>query len=68
MTITVNSIELVKELKTCIKTKLVPMVVGSPGVGKSSIIAQVADHFKLKLIDIRLAQCDPCDLNIRASY
>lgn len=63
MTITVNSIELVEELKVCIKAKLVPMVVGSPGVGKSSIIAQVADHFKLKLIDIRLAQCDPCDLN-----
>lgn len=63
MTITVNSIELVEELKICIKAKLVANVLGSPGIGKSSIIAQVADYFKLKLIDIRLAQCDPCDLN-----
>lgn len=45
-----------------LRSHLVPMVVGSPGIGKSSIAQQVAKEFGLKLIDIRLAQCDPTDL------
>jgi len=45
-----------------LRSRLVPMVVGSPGIGKSSIACQVAKEFGLKLIDIRLAQCDPTDL------
>lgn len=43
--------------------RLVPMVVSSPGIGKSQMAQAVADKFNLKLIDIRLAQCDPTDLN-----
>jgi hypothetical protein len=42
--------------------KLVPMVHGSPAVGKSSVVQQIAKDFGLKLIDLRLSQCDPCDL------
>jgi hypothetical protein len=45
-----------------LKAKRVPIVKGSPGIGKSSIARQVAKQFNLKLIDIRLTQCDPCDL------
>ena len=45
-----------------LRARLVPMVEGSPGIGKSSIAQQVAKEFNLKLIDIRLAQCDPTDL------
>lgn len=45
-----------------IKAKLVPMLAGSPGLGKSSICHQIAEHYGLKVIDLRLAQCDPCDL------
>lgn len=50
-------------VESCLKAKLVPMMTGSPALGKSSLIAQIADKFNLKLIDLRLAQCDPTDLN-----
>ena len=50
-------------VEACLKAKLVPMMTGSPALGKSSLIAQIAAKFNLKLIDLRLAQCDPTDLN-----
>ena len=40
---------------------LVPMISGSPGSAKSSIIKQIAQEFNLELIDERLAQSDPTD-------
>ncbi len=40
-----------------------PMITGSPGLGKSAIITQIAKEHNLKVIDLRLAQCDPTDLN-----
>lgn len=45
-----------------IKAKLVPMVHGSPGIGKSAIVHAIAGEFNLKVIDLRLSQCDPTDL------
>lgn len=45
-----------------IKAGLVPFLKGSPGIGKSDIIKQVAKTLDLKIIDIRLAQADPTDL------
>lgn len=48
---------------TYIKAGLVPMLVSSPGCGKSDIIHQIAADFNLKVIDLRLSQCDPTDLN-----
>lgn len=45
-----------------IQAKLVPMLVGSPGMGKSAIVHQIAEHYNLKVIDLRLSQCDPTDL------
>lgn len=50
-------------ITTLIKAKLVPMIHGSPAVGKSSIGHQIAAEYDLKLIDMRLSQCDPTDLN-----
>ena len=47
----------------CVSSNLVPMISGSPGVGKSSVVRQIADEFNLKVIDMRLSQCDPTDLN-----
>ena len=47
----------------CIKAGLVAMLHGDPGIGKSSIIYDIAKQFKLKIIDIRLSQLDPTDLN-----
>ena len=45
-----------------IRAHLVPMLIGSPGIGKSNIIHQIAAEYKLKVIDLRLSQCDPTDL------
>lgn len=45
-----------------LKARLVPMIKGSPGIGKSQIVHEVAKAFGLKVIDLRLAQCDPVDL------
>jgi|TARA_R110000744_G_scaffold204690_3_gene323504 hypothetical protein len=41
----------------------VPMIHGSPGVGKSAIIAEFARDNNLKLIDVRLSQRTPTSLN-----
>lgn len=46
----------------CIKTQLVPMIHGSPGIGKSDIIRQIAKEFGLFLVDLRLSQREPTDL------
>ena len=49
-------------LATYIKAGLTPMMSGSPGIGKSQIVYQLANEYNLKVIDVRLAQCDPTDL------
>lgn len=64
-------------LVEAMKAQLVPMLVGSPAVGKSSIVKSIADDYELEVKDLRLAQCDPTDLlgfpsidkeNQKASY
>lgn len=45
-----------------IRAGLVPMMKGSPGMGKSAIVYQIAKTHNLKVIDLRLSQCDPTDL------
>lgn len=49
-------------IASCIKAKLVPMLVGSPGTGKSSIVHNIAETYGLKVIDLRLSQEDPTSL------
>jgi len=46
-----------------VKSGLVPYLKSSPGVGKSSIVKKWAADNNLLLIDVRLSQCDPTDLN-----
>ena len=50
-------------VQMALKASLVPFLRGSPGIGKSDIAKTVAANYGLELIDIRLAQCDPTDLN-----
>lgn len=50
-------------VKDIMQANLVANLVGSPGIGKSDIIKQVAAQFDLKVIDFRLAQADPTDLS-----
>lgn len=59
----VNAVEAVNHIAMCFFSKLVPFLAGSPGIGKSDIFKQIASKYKLKLIDIRLSQCDPTELS-----
>ena len=63
MALQVTLKELEKHVVRCVTKKLVPMISGSPGLGKSDLVRQIAKQFNLKVIDMRLAQCDPTDLN-----
>ena len=47
----------------CLLAGLVPDIRSSPGMGKSDIVRSIAEEYRLKLIDIRLGQCDITDLN-----
>ncbi|NRA77177.1 MAG: ATP-binding protein [Pseudoalteromonas sp.] len=50
-------------VKRVMTAGLVPFVAGSPGLGKSAVAKDIANEWDLKLIDVRLSQCDPTDLN-----
>lgn len=52
----------VRMITAAIKAKVVPMMKGSPGIGKSQIVYQIAAAYNLLVIDLRLSQCDPTDL------
>lgn len=62
MTIQVNVHKATNEVARAIRKKLVPMLVGSPGEGKSAIGQAIANMYNLKVIDVRLSQADPADL------
>lgn len=47
----------------CIKANITPMLSGSPGIGKSAIIHQIASRYNLELIDERMSTYDPVDIN-----
>lgn len=51
-----------KHLIDLLQVGLVPSITSPPGVGKSAIVAEVAEHFNLELIDFRLSQATPEDL------
>lgn len=50
-------------LPTLLKHNIVPYLKGSPAIGKSAVVRTLAAQYQLKVIDLRLAQCDPVDLN-----
>jgi hypothetical protein len=56
--------ELVSYLNSIVESdvRLSIMIWGSPGIGKSSIVAQTASHHQLEIIDLRLSQLAPTDL------
>ena len=62
MAIQLNTVQAKEAIIDCIKAKLVPFLTGSPGMGKSSIIHEIAEEYNLEIIDVRLSQCDPSDL------
>ena len=54
--------ELINSISALIEQKVPSFIWGAPGVGKSSIIKQIADSRGLGFIDLRLALMDPTDL------
>lgn len=55
--------EIIPYVKDCLLANLVPMLRGSPGIGKSAAIHAVAEELNLCVIDMRFAGFDPTDLN-----
>lgn len=51
-----------KFIPSLLKAGVTPFLHGSPALGKSSIVKQIADKHNLELIDVRLSQLDPSDL------
>jgi len=49
-------------LKSLIDSKIPCFIWGSPGVGKSSLVAQIAKEKNMNFIDLRLSLLDPTDL------
>ena len=53
----------VKEyVELCMKARLVAFLQGSPGIGKSEIIKQLAEEYGLYVIDCRLSSMEPTDI------
>ena len=46
-----------------LRAGLVPMIAGSPGIGKSDLIRAIAEQFNLYVIDHRLSTSDPTDMS-----
>lgn len=55
--------KLLEEFHICAKADVVASVRSSPGVGKSALVAAFAESQNSELIDMRLTQCAPEDLN-----
>lgn len=49
-------------IEMCVMAGLVPLLKSAPGVGKSSIVKDIAKEYKLKIIDHRLSTSAPEDL------
>lgn len=54
--------ELKESLSRLIDSKIPTFIWGSPGIGKSSIVKQIANENNLDFIDLRLSLLDPTDL------
>jgi hypothetical protein len=62
ITPSISTTELYKHIETVLDTDTPLFIHGSPGIGKSYIVADVAEKKALELVDIRLSQLDPVDL------
>lgn len=50
------------EVLHCMNAGVTPLLTSSPGMGKSSLMREIANEYDLELIDLRLSQCTPEDL------
>ncbi|XAG95298.1 hypothetical protein MIF8_7 [Erwinia phage MIF8] len=63
MSVKITLADAVPQIKHVLKCGLVPMIHGSPAIGKSDVVKQIASQAKLKVIDVRLSTFDPTDMN-----
>ena len=54
--------DIVRALCALVPTRRPVMVAGPPGIGKSSVVRQVAQSLDYDLIDLRAVLLDPCDV------
>ena len=59
---TVTSEEARIALRQCFKTKRPVFLWGPPGIGKSELVANMAEEMQGHMIDLRLGQMDPTDI------
>lgn len=62
MTPSISTTQLYNNIDTLLETDTPLFIHGSPGIGKSYIVADVAKKKGLELVDVRLSQMDPVDL------
>lgn len=53
---------LITAINSLVEQRVPTFLWGAPGIGKSSIVKQIADEKKIGFIDLRLALMDPTDL------
>jgi len=58
----ISTTELYNHIDTLLQTDTPVFIHGSPGIGKSYIVADIAKKNSLELVDVRLSQMDPVDL------
>lgn len=58
----ISTTKLISQLKTLLETDMPVFIHGSPGIGKSYIVNEIASERAWELIDVRLSQLDPVDL------
>ena len=57
-----NAKNLTKSLSALVERRVPTFLWGAPGIGKSSIVKQIAKDMEVAFIDLRLALMDPTDL------
>jgi hypothetical protein len=62
ITPSISTTDLYTHLDTLIETDTPVFIHGSPGIGKSYIVADIAEKEGYELVDVRLSQMDPVDL------
>jgi len=57
-----RALEIIETLEAMVAQKIPAFLWGAPGIGKSSIVKQIAVSEELEFIDLRLSLLDPTDL------
>ena len=59
---TITSVQARKSILTAFKTKRPVFLWGPPGIGKSDVVAEIAQEIGGHVIDLRMAQMEPTDI------